>query len=260
MKNWMLLTILLIIAVSPIVAQPQKENPVQTANPIPVEGETAEEITGPQPVIEVPEQKFDFGYAPEGYYMAHSFAVRNVGEGELRIQRVRTTCGCTSAPMKKMQLEPGEETEVTVVFNSTRYQHKTSKSAIITSNDPVNRSVRITFSANMDESTFPLDVEPRALDIARGEDPPEKMVFEIKNPSESDVELEIIDYSADVFAKPDLKSEKIKAGKSTEIVLELADEFDAAANYIKASVTLQAKGIEGEPVIFTIPVKGSGPS
>ncbi|HDR91208.1 MAG TPA: DUF1573 domain-containing protein [candidate division Zixibacteria bacterium] len=260
MKKWMLLTILLIIAVSPIVAQPQKANPVETANPIPVEGEAAEEITGPQPVIEVPEQKFDFGYAPEGYYMAHSFAVKNTGEGELRIQRVRTTCGCTSAPMKKMQLEPGEETEVTVVFNSARYQHKTSKSAIITSNDPVNRSVRITFSANMDETGFPLEVEPRALDVPRGEDPPKEMVFEIKNPTGKDIELEMIDYTADVFAKPEMKHEKIKAGKSSEIVLKLADEFDAAANYIKASVTLQVKGLEGDPVIFTIPVKGSGPS
>lgn len=232
--------------------------PVFAENEQPVEKDQ-EEVASPQPKIVVPEQRFDFGYSPEGYYMVHSFKVRNAGEGELRIQRVRTTCGCTSAPMKKMQLEPGEETEVTVIFNSTRYKHKTSKSAIITSNDPVNRSMRVTFSANMDTAGFPLDIQPRALDIPRGEDPPEKIVFKITNPTETPIELEIVDYTADVFDEPNLKDEKIKSGDTGKIEIELNDDFDPAAHYVKASVTLRATGIGEAPLLFTIPVKGSGP-
>lgn len=250
MAKWTLITIMMILLFAPVVAQNEQ---------IAEDEEFPVDLTGPQPLIEIPEQRFDFGFSPEGYYLVHSFKVRNAGEGELRIQRVRTTCGCTNAPMKKMQLDPGEETEVTVVFNSARYFHKTSKSAIINSNDPVNRSIRVTFSADMDSVGLPLNVVPRALDIPRGEDPPKQMVFKIENPTESEVELEIIDYTADVFAVPKLKDKKLKPGKSTELTLELCGDYDCAATYIKASVTLEARGIPGDPVFFTIPVKGSGP-
>lgn len=249
MTKWTMILISMILVALPVFADQPPEK---------VEKQD-EESTGLQPEIVVPEQRFDFGYSPEGYYMVHSFKVRNAGQGELRIQRVRTTCGCTSAPMKKMQLEPGEETEVTVIFNSTRYKHRTSKSAIITSNDPVNRSVRVTFSANMDTTEFPLVVEPRALDIPRGEDPPEEMIFAIENPTENDIELEVVDYTADVLAEPDLKDDKIKGGKTGELEIQLDKDFDPAANYIKASVTLQASGIGESPIVFTVPIKGSGP-
>jgi len=251
-------------------------------------GETAEvkEVatpTGPQPELVLPEQRFDFGYSPEGFFLVHAFAVRNAGDEDLKIQSVRTTCGCTSAPMKKMQLVPGEETEVTVIFNSTRYKHKTSKSAIITSNDPINRSLRVTFSANMDTAGFPYVIEPRALDVPRGEDPPEEMKFTISNPTENDVELNIVDYTRDVLAEPKLKNTKLRGGSSIELQLSLLDDFDPAANYIKASITLSAfspnKNIEvsndktqeggdtttdstafsQNATVFTIPVKGSGP-
>ncbi len=223
------------------------------------EAKPATTETGPFPEIVIPEQRFDFGFSPEGYFMVHSYAVKNEGEGELRIQRIRTTCGCTSAPMKKMQLEPGEETEVTVIFNSTRYKHNTSKSAIITSNDPVNRSLRVTFSANMDSTGFLFDIEPRALNIPRGEDPPEKMNFIITNSTGENIELNIVDYSADILAEPELDDKKIKKGGSAELKLALNDDFDPAAHYIKSSVTLEATGAGKSPIRFTIPVKGSGP-
>ncbi|RKZ28333.1 hypothetical protein DRQ36_10595 [bacterium] len=222
-------------------------------------GEEPAETGGPQPKIVLGEQRFDFGYSPEGFFMVHAYKVKNEGEAELRIQRVRTTCGCTSAPMKKMQLAPGEDTEVTVIFNSTRYRHSTSKSAIITSNDPVNRSVRVTFTANMDTTGFPFVVEPWGMEIPTGEDPPKEMIFKVKNSSESKVNLNVVDYTADVFNEPKLKNDKLKPGQDTKIELTLNEDFDPAAHYIKASVTIEAEGIGEKPVRFTLPVKGSGP-
>ena len=222
------------------------------------------EEKGSQPKIMLPEQRYDFGFAPEGFFLVHEYPIVNEGEGKLVIERVRTTCGCTSAPLKKKELEPGEETFVTVIFNSRRYTRRTSKGTIITSNDPQNRSVRMTFVANMDTSGFVFGVEPFGINIPAGEEPDDEFEFEITNESDDKYELEVIDWTSEVFEEPDLKDDEIKPGKTADLEVELLDDFDAAENYIKASVTLratrQAKGEEAEHAFnFTIPVKGAGP-
>jgi len=213
--------------------------------------------SGPSPKIVAPVQQFNFGFAPEGFFLAHSFVIKNEGDAELKIERVRTTCGCTSAPMKKMHLEPDEETEVTVVFNSRRYTRKTTKSAIITSDDPMNRSIRLSFTADMTSGANPFPVEPWGMDIGQGVDPPQKMTFTISNPMEEDMPVEIVDYCRDIFEEPELSKDKIKSGKDIEMEVELNDDFDAASTYIKGSVTL-AIG-EENPTLVTIPIMGAGP-
>ncbi|MCK5832463.1 DUF1573 domain-containing protein [bacterium] len=225
----------------------------------PASDKTTEEVVpvGPQPKIVLPEQSFDFGFSPEGFFLVHPFIIRNEGEADLIIERVRTTCGCTSAPLKKTELVPDEETEVSVIFNSTRYKSRTSKGTIISSNDLLNRSVRVTFAANMDTTGLPFDIEPFGLQIAQGDKPPKKMEFEVKNNSEINYELELIDYTADVIQKPKIDRKELKAGKKTTVEVSLNDDYDYAANYIKASFTVKASG--ENPVIFTIPIKGAGP-
>ncbi len=227
------------------------------------ETETTEEAeTEEFPKIVAPEQRFDFGYSPEGFFLVHAYALRNEGNAELTIQRVRTTCGCTKAPLKKMELEPGEEVDITLIFNSSRYRHSTSKSAIITSNDPVNRSVRVTFTANMDTTGFVFSVEPWGLDIPVGTDPPETMVFDITNDSDNKVKLRVVDYTEGVLSEPRLLDDELKSGGKTKLELTLTEEFDAAMNYIQASVTIEASGLgeDGSQTMrFTLPVKGSGP-
>ncbi|MCD6502029.1 DUF1573 domain-containing protein [bacterium] len=234
---------------TPNVPKSNKQAPVQPSGDV--------QPVGPQPKIVLPEKSFDFGYAPEGFFMVHPYAIRNEGEAELVIERVRTTCGCTSAPLEKTNIEPGDETYVTVIFNSRRYRHRTSKGTIISSNDPVNRSVRATFTANMDTTGLPFEIEPFGLSIEKGKKPPKKMVFKIKNGSDQNYELSVVDYTSDVLKEPKIKDKKLKAGGKTEIAVEMNKDYDYAANYIKASFTVEASG--KKPIRFTIPIKGSGP-
>jgi hypothetical protein len=255
-----------------IVDIPEGENPVDIGIPkdadlvtteqpeeaIPIRPQPEEAIPiGPQPKIELPEKAFDFGYSPEGFFLVHPFKIRNDGEAELVIERVRTTCGCTSAPLAKTNLDPGEETEVMVIFNSRRYKHRTSKGTIITSNDLLNKSVRVTFSANMDSTGLPFWIEPFGLTIENGNKPPKKMVFEIENKSDQNYELSVVGWTSDIISKPEIKHPRFKSGAKTEIEVKMNKDFDYAANYIKSSFTIEAAG--ENPVRFTIPIMGSGP-
>ncbi len=245
-----LVCLLLLAALGTAFAQ---ENEAVTS----AESQDSIQPVGPQPKIVVPEQNFDFGFSPEGFYLVHPFVIKNEGEANLLIERLRTTCGCTSAPLKKSELAPGEETEATVIFNSTRYKYQTSKGTIINSNDLINRSIRVTIVANMDTIGLPFKIEPFGLDIKQGEKPPKTMVFTVQNKSNNNFKLEIVDYTADVIQKPKIKETELKPGKKTTIEVELRPDYDYAANHIKASFTVDATG--ENPSRFTIPIMGSGP-
>lgn len=68
------------------------------------------------PRISVEPASFDFGIIkPET--VAHSFIVSNKGKGVLEINKVYTSCGCTTAELRKNRLEPGESAEMLVKFN-----------------------------------------------------------------------------------------------------------------------------------------------
>lgn len=85
--------------------------------------------------LEIAETVYNFGTIGLDK-VSHTFVVKNVGEGPLTIERVATSCGCTTAQLKKgdktsvkfgmdhgnlpkanMTLEPGEETEVVVTYD-----------------------------------------------------------------------------------------------------------------------------------------------
>lgn len=85
--------------------------------------------------LEVAETHYDFGTIGLDN-VTYPFTVRNVGAGPLTIERVSTSCGCTTAQLKQgnktsvqfgmdhgnlpkanMTLQPGEETEVLVTYH-----------------------------------------------------------------------------------------------------------------------------------------------
>ena len=85
--------------------------------------------------LEIPETNYDFGVIGLED-VSHEFLIKNTGEGTLSISRVATSCGCTSARLKKagktsvrfgmdhgnlpkpnMHLAPGEEAIVIVTYS-----------------------------------------------------------------------------------------------------------------------------------------------
>lgn len=76
---------------------------------------------GPQPKIQIENPLYDFGTATEASMVHHTFKIKNVGNGRLVITGVKTSCGCTAAKPSKSTLEPGEQTDITVGFD-TRFQ------------------------------------------------------------------------------------------------------------------------------------------
>src|SRR5947209_15245475 len=70
----------------------------------------------PVPQITFDQTSFDFGKIQFGQTVVHRFKVSNTGHANLHIKKVQAACGCTSTLIGKMDLAPGEHTEIEAAF------------------------------------------------------------------------------------------------------------------------------------------------
>ena len=91
---------------------------------------------GPQPKVEVLGPLYDFGTALEGKMVDHVFKIKNTGRGELEIRGMKTSCGCTAAAPSKNHLAPGEETDISVGFDTHFQKGHQVRTITAFTNDP----------------------------------------------------------------------------------------------------------------------------
>ena len=107
------------------------------------------------PVITFAKTHVDFGKIPADRKAICRYAVTNTGKAYLNITRVEASCGCTYTMIGKWSLAPGESTEVEASFNPAGYRGLVRKSLTVTSNDPVNPKMTLTFEAEVIQEITP---------------------------------------------------------------------------------------------------------
>lgn len=111
--------------------------------------------TAPKPQIEIAPGSFDFGDISFGQVVNYPFKVKNSGNQVLEIKRVATSCACTTAKVDKENLNPGEDGELLVTYDTAAMgggphgRGKQERIIYIKSNDPVNPQVEVTITANV---------------------------------------------------------------------------------------------------------------
>jgi len=126
------------IAATSAAGADQPANPAQSAP-----------ASANQPKIQVLDPVYDFGTVLSGPPVKHTFKVKNVGGGELIIDHVQTSCGCTAAEPSKKRLKAGEQAEIAVTFD-TRYQKGHSERTItVFSNDPRKPDLAMTIKGQL---------------------------------------------------------------------------------------------------------------
>jgi len=136
------LTTALIIAVLAVMPFAAPTAAGEGMNPMIPGGDAAPPGHAPKAVVENP--LFDFGTTLEGKMVSHVFKIKNIGEGFLDIRGVKTSCGCTTGTPSKSHIAAGDESEISVAFD-TRFQkgHQVRTITAFT-NDPNNQQVAMT--------------------------------------------------------------------------------------------------------------------
>ena len=129
----------IVMAVSAIAAQ--GDQPVKNAQNAPSPPN--------QPKIQVLQPVYDFGSVLSGPPVEHTFKVKNTGGGELVIDHVQTSCGCTAAEPSKNRLKPGEEAEIAVSFDTRFQKGRAERTITVFSNDPRTPDLAMTMKGEL---------------------------------------------------------------------------------------------------------------
>lgn len=102
------------------------------------------------PRISVDPTVFDFGKAQQEKTLEKEFTVRNLGNEDLVIESVSTTCGCTVAEGYSKVIKPGSSTPLRVKLQTRTSFGRLSRSVLIKSNDPSGRPLELKVEATVE--------------------------------------------------------------------------------------------------------------
>lgn len=103
------------------------------------------------PKVQVDPMVIDLGTIDEGNSFERFLEVKNVGDGVLVVEEVKTSCGCTAAAVDgTTELKAGQSQKVKVTFNSKGQQEgDITKKLTVTTNDPAQKSTEVTLKAKI---------------------------------------------------------------------------------------------------------------
>ena len=108
---------------------------------------------GGQPQISVAESNLEFGDVVNGDVVVRKISVQNKGQGDLIIEAVSTSCGCTQAAIEPMTILPGSNGTLTVEFDSGAHGPELTgeliRQVFIATNDPEQPETVLELAANI---------------------------------------------------------------------------------------------------------------
>ena len=141
----------------------------------------------------------NLGTIPSDTVISTVIRFTNDGDVPLKIQKVETSCGCTIAKPEKLVIQPGEESQVHVTFNSKGYRGLVHKYVTFQTENGEPRSVRVTLNMHVRER---IEIEPRFLDfrqLIKGGGST-TLAFFVKNHSDGKLKVKKIDVPASVYS------------------------------------------------------------
>lgn len=257
-SSTLLLATLLFCA--PALAQTSEPEALQKK---PVNQEATTSTTAPSGLLEtqknrgslkVAEPSWDFGYVVQGAKVTHIFVLENTGIDSLFIEKVKPTCGCTSAPLTRDKLAPGENVPVTVTFSTGKFSGPVHKTVTVSSSDPEKPTTPLQFSAIVGSMPPTLGLSPEtgiALDRFEAGEPKEARV-ELTNYSPTAMALSIVGAPPE-FLEARLSGDHLEPRQSAQLIVR-SREGGAPLGSFTGAVTLQVLGEQNARL--TIPVTG----
>lgn len=93
------------------------------------------------PKFQFDKEKHDFGKVIQGEVVTFAFKFENIGQSDLLIATVTSSCGCTVTKYSKEPIAPGEKGSIQVTFNSSGRKGYQSKSVSIMANTQPSRTI-----------------------------------------------------------------------------------------------------------------------
>jgi hypothetical protein len=99
--------------------------------------------------VSVEPAAFDFGNVRGERTLQKEITVRNVGDGELEIRKVSTTCGCAVVGAFQKRVAQGDSTTLRIAFTTPAAAGRTQQTLTIETNDKEHPRVEVKVSATV---------------------------------------------------------------------------------------------------------------
>ena len=224
------------------------------------------------PKISLSEEEWDFGMVKPDDKPTHIFILKNEGNEDLIIERVRVSCGCVKTSISTKLIKPGKSAELKATFDTTGYDGKIEKDIYIKSNDPLEQGLekKVTLYIEIEYYSKPVisifQNEWNFGLISQGDKP--NFNFIIENKGDEDLIIEKIDnyehishnFILPLTISPEEKHEATLTYNSIEHELgEVREAIMILSNDPKRAVSpLRVKGYikeKGKPAISIWPVE-----
>jgi hypothetical protein len=111
--------------------------------------------------------------APGADSAVATFKYENKGTTPIKNKAVRTSCGCTTAALKKNDVAPGEKGEIVATLKTGDRVGQQVKTVTVDTDDPKNLQTVLTLKANIAQL---LELQPAFVFWAANEDPKPKTI------------------------------------------------------------------------------------
>lgn len=103
---------------------------------------------------------YDWGTVkPADNPLKAKIVIKNTGNATLSVSEVKPGCGCTTAPISKSEIQPGDTASLSVTLNVSSNTVDVSKSIRITSNDAKNPTKHLYLKARV---FYPIEIKPQS--------------------------------------------------------------------------------------------------
>ncbi|MCX6338707.1 MAG: DUF1573 domain-containing protein [Candidatus Aureabacteria bacterium] len=173
---------------------------------------------GEQPKIVFEEKEHDFGKLMGADKVEHVFKFRNEGKGDLKIDKVNTSCGCTAALLSANVVPPRGNGEIKTTFTVGDRQGQQTKHIYVLSNDPNEPRATLTLKGLI---IPPVGIEPSRVSL-QAKDTPSVSTVKISQTTEEELKLGEVTASLNLV-NTQIKEEAPENGKkrySLEISLK----------------------------------------
>jgi Protein of unknown function (DUF1573) len=114
-----------------------------------------------------------FNSKPEDKEVVAKYKFANTGAKTVKIQNVRTSCGCTTAALNKTDYAPGESGEIEAKFTFSGRTGRQEKTIMVTTTASPEQSTMLKLHVNIQET---VKIEPQVVLWQVGEQPAPKVI------------------------------------------------------------------------------------
>lgn len=86
--------------------------------------------------VEIQQKEFDFGQISLSDSLEVSFSIKNVSKNHLKVNKVGTSCGCTTTKYTKGNILKNETATINVLFKPNQIGHIEKSVVVETNTDP----------------------------------------------------------------------------------------------------------------------------